>query len=59
VGSFAHDETRGLIIGCCEVLIDSEWELNTLDARRGDGDAGSTARALISKVDELPLADYT
>ena len=59
----AHDETRALIIGCCEVLIDSERELNTLDAFSGDGDTGSTlasaARALISKVDELPLADHT
>ena len=59
----AHDETRGLILGCCEVLIDSERELNTLDAFSGDGDTGSTlasaARALISKVDELPLADHT
>lgn len=59
----AHDETRGLILGYREVLIDSERELNTLDAFSGDGDTGSTqasaSRALISKVDELPLADHT
>ena len=59
----AHSQTKELILGCCEVLIDCERELNTLDAFSGDGDTGSTlagaARALISKVDELPLADHT
>ena len=59
----AHPQTKELILGCCEVLIDCERELNTLDAFSGDGDTGSTlagaARALISKVDELPLADHT
>ena len=59
----AHPATKVLILGCCEVLIDCERELNTLDAFSGDGDTGSTlasaARALISKLDELPLADHT
>ena len=59
----AHPATKDLILGCCEVLIDCERELNTLDAFSGDGDTGSTlasaARSLISKLDELPLADHT
>jgi dihydroxyacetone kinase len=44
-------------------LIAAEADLNALDARAGDGDTGSTlagaARALISALDTLPLADHT
>ncbi len=45
----------------CNTFIAAEAELNTLDAKSGDGDTGSTlagaARALISAKDRLPLAD--
>ena len=44
-------------------MIRSETDLNALDAKSGDGDTGSTlagaARALISNIDSLPLADHT
>lgn len=58
-----HQETRDFLIKCCEVLIESESDLNALDAKSGDGDTGSTlagaSRALISTMDTLPLADHT
>lgn len=58
-----HKETRAFLIKCCEVLIQSEADLNALDAKSGDGDTGSTlagaARALIATMDTLPLADHT
>jgi len=58
-----HKPTRELLTSCCEVLIAAENDLNALDAKSGDGDTGSTlagaARALISAVDRLPLADHT
>jgi dihydroxyacetone kinase len=58
-----HKPTRDLLTSCCEVLIAAENDLNALDAKSGDGDTGSTlagaARALISAVDRLPLADHT
>lgn len=57
-----HQPTREFLISCCEVLITAENDLNALDAKSGDGDTGSTlagaARALISAVDRLPLADH-
>lgn len=53
--------TRELLITAFEALIAAESDLNTLDAKSGDGDTGSTlagaARALIGTVDNLPLAD--
>lgn len=56
-----HKPTRELLTRCCEVLIAAENDLNALDAKSGDGDTGSTlagaARALISAMDRLPLAD--
>lgn len=59
----AHAPTRAFIIGCCELLISIEADLNALDAKSGDGDTGSTlagaARALIGAMDKLPLSDYT
>lgn len=59
----AHDETKQFLTECCHVLIASEDDLNTLDAKSGDGDTGSTlataARALIDAMDTLPLADHT
>lgn len=58
-----HKPTKELLTSCCEVLIAAENDLNVLDAKSGDGDTGSTlagaARALISAVDRLPLADHT
>lgn len=48
---------------CCDVFIEVEDELNTLDAQSGDGDTGSTlagaARALKGALTDLPLADAT
>nr|WP_299497131.1 dihydroxyacetone kinase subunit DhaK [uncultured Rhizobium sp.] len=58
-----HAETRQFIIGCCDVMIAAEQDLNMLDAKSGDGDTGSTlagaARALIRAMDRLPLSDHT
>jgi len=58
----SHPTTRRLIESVCTTLIESEADLNSLDAKVGDGDTGSTlaggARALLSALDELPLADY-
>lgn len=58
-----HPETAAFVTRCCEILIDAEADLNALDAKSGDGDTGSTlagaARALISAMDRLPLADHT
>ena len=58
-----HRETRAFLTKCCEVLIQSEADLNALDAKSGDGDTGSTlagaARALIANMSKLPLADHT
>lgn len=45
----------------CRALIAAEAPLNALDARVGDGDAGSTfaseARAVLSAIDRLPQAE--
>ena len=58
-----HPETRAFLTKCCEILIEAEADLNALDAKSGDGDTGSTlagaSRALISSMDNLPLADQT
>lgn len=52
---------RAAIVAGAKVLLDSEAALNALDARIGDGDAGSTfaetARVILEAVDRLPLAD--
>ncbi len=59
----AHAATEAFLTDCCKVLIAAEADLNTLDAKSGDGDTGSTlataARALIGAMDTLPLADHT
>lgn len=61
--SSPHGPRRALIERCCHAIINAESTLNTLDARSGDGDTGSTlataARALIQSIDHLPLADVT
>ncbi|MDW3223768.1 MAG: dihydroxyacetone kinase subunit DhaK [Paracoccaceae bacterium] len=58
-----NPKTRRLIETCCDLLIDAETDLNTLDAKSGDGDTGSTlstaARALKGSLDRMPLADLT
>jgi dihydroxyacetone kinase len=58
-----HKPTRDFLIGCCNVMISAEQDLNALDAKSGDGDTGSTlagaARALIKAMDRLPLSDHT
>lgn len=58
-----HAVTRALIERCCNTLIAAESRLNALDAKSGDGDTGSTlstaARALLQRIDMLPLADHT
>ena len=58
-----HKQTQEFLTRCCEILIAAERDLNSLDAKSGDGDTGSTlagaARALISAMNRLPLADHT
>lgn len=58
-----HATHRAFISECCDVLVEAEAHLNTLDAKSGDGDTGSTlataARALQGALDRLPLADLT
>lgn len=58
-----HQPTADFLTQWCQVLIDSEADLNALDAKSGDGDTGSTlagaARALLSALDRMPLADHT
>lgn len=58
-----HKGTADFLTRCCQILIEAEADLNALDAKSGDGDTGSTlagaARALISALDRLPLADHT
>ncbi|MEP1355947.1 MAG: dihydroxyacetone kinase subunit DhaK [Tateyamaria sp.] len=59
----ANDKTAAIIAQCCDLLIAAENDLNTLDAKSGDGDTGSTlataARALKVAFDRMPLADLT
>tara|TARA_B100000795_G_scaffold68290_1_gene47250 strand:+ start:2807 stop:4423 length:1617 start_codon:yes stop_codon:yes gene_type:complete len=59
----SHPMRHKLIERCCNIFIDSEFDLNALDAKSGDGDTGSTlstaSRALIGSLDRLPLADMT
>lgn len=58
-----HQPTADFLIRWCHVLIESEVDLNALDAKSGDGDTGSTlagaARALLNALDRMPLADHT
>jgi len=58
----SHDPTVHHIIDvCCNILLDSEADLNTLDAKSGDGDTGSTlataAKSLLQKRSTMPLSD--
>jgi len=58
-----HDQTANFLTRWCQVLMESEADLNALDAKSGDGDTGSTlagaARALLSALERMPLADHT
>ncbi len=58
-----NEKTEALIRRCCEIMIAAERDLNSLDAKSGDGDTGSTlataSRDLIKSLDRLPLADWT
>ncbi|MCE4223946.1 DAK2 domain-containing protein [Methylobacterium sp. C25] len=55
------DAAAGAITAVCEALIGAEASLNSLDAKVGDGDTGSTfaagARAVVADLDRLPQAD--
>ncbi len=59
----SNPATADFVIRCCDVFIEAEAELNTLDTLSGDGDTGTTlagaARALKASIDRLPLADPT
>ena len=56
-----NEKTKNLIVKCCRILSELEAELNSLDAKSGDGDTGSTlataAKSLSSRLDQLPLAE--
>ena len=58
-----NPKVRSLIEQCCDLLIAAEGDLNSLDAKSGDGDTGSTlstaAKALKLSLDRMPLADLT
>jgi triose/dihydroxyacetone kinase / FAD-AMP lyase (cyclizing) len=58
-----HAATRAFLTRCCTTMIAMESDLNSLDAKSGDGDTGSTlagaARALMGAMGQLPLADHT
>ena len=58
-----HEPTANFMTRWCQVLIDSEADLNALDAKSGDGDTGATlagaAKALIKALDRMPLSDHT
>ncbi len=58
-----NETTKNTIASICDLLIASESSLNTLDAKSGDGDTGSTlataARSLKKGLDKMPLADLT
>jgi len=59
----ANPKTASVITQCCDLLIAAEGDLNSLDAKSGDGDTGSTlataAKALKGSLDRMPLADHT
>lgn len=54
-------KTRAAILAVKTGILDAEGELNDLDAKVGDGDAGSTfssgVKAIADRIDSLPLAD--
>lgn len=54
-------QTRDAITAVCNMLLEAEDDLNTLDARIGDGDTGTTfgnaARSILAEGDSLPYAN--
>ena len=54
-------KTRVVILAMKAVILEAEGDLNALDAKVGDGDAGSTfasgIKAIADRIDSLPLAD--
>jgi triose/dihydroxyacetone kinase / FAD-AMP lyase (cyclizing) len=59
----ANPRNEAFLKSACQALIAAETDLNSLDAKSGDGDTGSTlagaCRALLARTDHLPLADFT
>lgn len=57
----SHDARRRMLARVCETLVGKQAELDTLDAKVGDGDTGTTlataARAIADDLDRLPLAE--
>jgi ATP-dependent dihydroxyacetone kinase len=57
----ANDQVYQLINNVAQLLVSIEKEINGLDAKVGDGDAGSTfaltGRRLLTVIDRLPLND--
>ena len=57
----ANAQNAQLLTLICDTFRATEAELNTLDAKSGDGDTGSTlagaARGVMDAMDRLPLAD--
>ncbi|NRP74411.1 Dihydroxyacetone kinase [Ensifer psoraleae] len=58
----SHDSAADrLIAAICDHLLSLEAELNSLDARAGDGDTGSTvatgSRSVLAQIARLPLTD--
>ncbi|ACU62026.1 dihydroxyacetone kinase subunit DhaK [Chitinophaga pinensis] len=55
----ANATVRALIQGIASLLVSIETEINMLDAKVGDGDAGSTfalaGKLILSHLDQLPL----
>lgn len=55
----ANDQVKTIISGIAQYLVSIEQEINTLDAKVGDGDAGSTfalaGKLILSSIDQLPL----
>jgi dihydroxyacetone kinase len=56
-----HGERRRMLARVCDALVESEAELDRIDAKVGDGDTGTTlaraARAIQKDLDRLPFAD--
>ena len=63
VAASKDDHNRALLTHVADALISAETDLNSLDAKSGDGDTGSTlataAKALKEALDRMPLADVT
>jgi len=60
VPASADPAVRAAVVAVAESLVGAQQALDSLDARTGDGDTGSTfagaARRVLAELDELPLA---